>query len=72
MAETNESRKAQGLLKKAEKAHAWRTQVFAQCELRIRAINAELAVLGQEEYEPWKPDFDDDDTLRHYAEMPLG
>lgn len=40
--------------------------------MRIRAINAELAVLGEEEVVPFEPDFKDDDTLRHYTEMPLG
>lgn len=69
---TNEQRKAEALRKKIEKAHSWRVQVWAQSELRIRQMNAALAVLGESEIEPFEPDFSDDDTLRQYAEMTLG
>lgn len=70
--QSNEDRKRDALLKKAEKAHNWRIQVWAQSERRIQAINAELEVLGvSDRFEPWEPDFDNPDMLKHYAEMPL-
>lgn len=69
--QSNEDRKRDALLKKANKAHNWRVQVWAQMERRIRSINAELAVLGTEEFKPFEPQFDDDGMLEHYANMPL-
>lgn len=64
--------KRAALMKKAAKAHDWRTQVWAQCELRLRAINAELQVLGVEPFEPYETDFTDESMLHHYSEMTLG
>ncbi len=70
--QSNEDRKRDALIKKAEKAHNWRVQVWAQSERRIQAINAELEVLGvSDRFEPWEPNFEDAEMLKHYAEMPL-
>lgn len=67
----NEDRKREALMRKAQKAHDWRVQVWAQCERRIRGFNAQLAVLGAEEFIPYEPQFDDDEMLEHYSTMPL-
>ena len=69
--QSNDDRKIESLLKKAQKAHDWRVQVWAQSERRIRGFNAQLAVLGADEYDPYEPDFNDDAMLEHYASMPL-
>lgn len=69
--QSNDQRKREALLRKANKAHNWRVQVWAQMERRLRGINAELAVLGVEEFQPFEPRFDDDDMLEHYSNMPL-
>jgi hypothetical protein len=69
--QSNDDRKIESLNKKAQKAHDWRVQVWAQCERRIRGFNAQLAVLGADEFEPFEPDFNDDALLEHYATMPL-
>lgn len=68
---SNDDRKIESLMHKAQKAHDWRVQVWAQCERRIRGFNAQLAVLGAPEFEPYEPQFDDDSMLEHYATMPL-
>lgn len=68
---SNDDRKIESLMKKAQKAHDWRVQVWAQSERRIRGFNAQLAVLGAEEFAPYDPDFNDDGLLEHYATMPL-
>lgn len=68
----NEDRKAEALMKKAQRAHDWRVQVWAQSERRIRGFNAQLTVLGREEFIPYEPQFDDDTALEHYASMTLG
>lgn len=67
----NDARKAEALKAKAARAHAWRVQVWAQSELRLRSIEAELKVLGYEPDEPFSPDFEDEEMLRHYSEMQL-
>ena len=69
--QSNEERKAEALMKRAQKAHDWRVQVWAQSERRIRGFNAELAVLGMDQFEPYEPDFEDAQMLEHYATMPL-
>lgn len=70
--ESNTDRRRDALLKKLRKAHDWRVQVWAQSELRIRAMNAELVEMGLEPFSPYEAQFGDDDMLRHYAEMSLG
>lgn len=69
--QSNDDRKIESLMKKAQKAHDWRVQVWAQCERRIKGFNAQLAVLGADEFEPYEPDFEDAAMLEHYATMPL-
>lgn len=69
--QSNDERKIEGLLKRAQRAQDWRVQVWAQCERRLRTINAQLAVLGADQYEPYEPDFDDPAMLEHYSTMPL-
>jgi hypothetical protein len=69
--ESNEDRKRKALLAKATKSHEWRVQVWAQMERRIQSINAELAVIGADPYEPYEADFDDVEKLAHYATMTL-
>lgn len=68
---SNDDRKIEALMKKAQKAHDWRVQVWAQSERRIRGFNAELEVIGAPAFEPYEPQFDDDEMLGHYATMPL-
>lgn len=69
--ESNEDRKKDKLRRQVQRAHDWRVQVWAQCELKIRAANASLAALGTEEVEPFEPEFDNDEMLHHYSSMPL-
>lgn len=69
--ETNESKKRDKLTRQITRAHEWRVQVWAQSELRIRAANASLAALGGDPIEPFEPQFDDDEMLHHYSNMPL-
>lgn len=69
--ETNEQRKIKAINHRATKAHEWRVQVWAQMERKIRSLNAELAVLGADAFEPYEPQFDDDQMLAHYATMTL-
>lgn len=69
--ESNEDRKRDKLRRQVTRAHEWRVQVWAQMELKIRTANASLEVLGAEPVEPFEPDFGDDDTLHHYANMTL-
>lgn len=70
--QSNEERKIEALMRKAKKAHDWRVQVWAQMEIRLRTINAQLEALGEPKFEPYDPDFDDMDALRHYSDMTLG
>lgn len=44
--ETNEDRVAGKLARRVERQIRWRMRVWAQCELAIRAANAELQQLG--------------------------
>lgn len=69
--ETNEDRRRKRLRKEAVRAHEWRVQVWAQMELKIRGANAQAEVLGAEPYVPFEPDFENEETLKHYAEMQL-
>lgn len=69
--ESNDQRKIRALTARATKAHEWRVQVWAQMERKIRGLNAELAILGADAYEPYEPQFDDDAMLDHYATMVL-
>lgn len=69
--ESNNDRKRRKLEKQAVRAHEWRVQVWAQCEIKIRAANAELAVLGGEPIQTWEPDFTSEENLHHYASMTL-
>ena len=68
---TNDDRKRDRLIRKIVRAHEWRVQVHAQSELAIRQAQAELAVLGGEPVDLFKPDFDDDAMLHHYSTMSL-
>lgn len=68
---TNNDRKIEALLVRAQRAHDWRVIVWAQSEQRLRTINAQLEVLGAEPFEPFEPLFDDDDMLDHYSNMKL-
>lgn len=69
--ESNDDRKRDRLERKANRAHEWRVQVWAQSELAIRAANAELEILGGEPVQPYSPDFTNNDRLSHYATMKL-
>lgn len=69
--EQNDDRKRDALMRRANRAHEWRVQVWAQSEQRIKAINAQLAVMGAAEFEPYEPDFDDPSMIEHYASMTL-
>lgn len=68
---SNDDRKIESLMKKAQKAHDWRVQVWAQSERRIKGFNAQLTVLGVEEFQPYEADFQNEEMLEHYATMPL-
>lgn len=69
--QSNEDRKIEALRKKIEKAHDWRVQVWAQSERRIKAMTAELAVLGAAPIDLFDPDFTDESMVEHYATMKL-
>jgi hypothetical protein len=69
--ESNDDRKRDKLRRQAIRAHEWRVQVWAQCELKIRAANASLEALGTTPVEPFKPKFEDDAMLHHYSTMQL-
>lgn len=69
--QSNEDRKKAALRQKIEKAHNWRVQVWAQSERRIKAMEAELAVLGDEPINLFEPDFTDPANIEHYATMTL-
>jgi hypothetical protein len=67
----NNSLRGEKLKKKIQRQHDWRVQVWAQCELRIREAQAELEALGLDPIQTFDPQFDDEEMLRHYAEMSL-
>lgn len=69
--QSNDDRKRDRLERKARRAHEWRVQVWAQSELAIRAANAELEILNGEVYQPYQPEFDNEQMLHHYANMTL-
>jgi hypothetical protein len=69
--QSNEDRKKDALVKKIEKAHDWRVQVWAQSQRRIEAMTAELAVLGAPPVDLYEPDFDNPEMVEHYATMAL-
>lgn len=69
--QSNEDRKIEALRKKVEKAHDWRVQVWAQSERRIKAMEAELAVLGAPPVDLFDPDFSNPEMIEHYATMTL-
>lgn len=68
---SNDDRKRNKLSREITRAHEWRTQVYAQMELKIRTATAQLEVLGGEAPDLFEPQFDDDDMLHHYASMSL-
>lgn len=67
MAKSNEDRRAEALARRIEKAHDWRVRVWAQSELRIIAMNAEMETLGYPPPALFKPDFSDRKMLLQYA-----
>lgn len=67
----NEDMRVAKIMAKAQRAHDWRVQVWAQSEQRIQAMNAELQAMGREPFQPYEPDFTDKDRVAHYAEMSL-
>lgn len=69
--ESNEDRKRKALIARATKAHEWRVQVWAQMERKLQGINADLAILGADPFEPYEADFEDPKMLAHYATMTL-
>lgn len=68
---SNEERKREKLIREINRAHDWRVQVWAQCELRIRSANASLEALGGQPVEPFMPDFKEKSELDHYSTMSL-
>lgn len=68
---TNVARKKDKLLREMVRAHEWRVQVWAQMELKMRSTSAALIALGGEPYEPFEPQFNDEEALHHYASMTL-
>lgn len=69
--QSNDDRRADKLTKGIIRAHDWRVQVWAQSELRIQRMNAELEAMGREQVIPFEPQFDTKEMLTHYAEMTL-
>jgi hypothetical protein len=66
---SNEERKAQKLAGRIRRAHNWRVQVWAQSELRIRRLTAELAELGNNPPELFEPEFSSDKKLEGYTTL---
>lgn len=69
--ESNEDRKKAKLRRSIARAHDWRVRVWAESELKIRAANASLVVLGAEEIVPFEADFSNDENLHHYSQMQI-
>lgn len=69
--ESNDDRQREKLRRQVARAHAWRVQVWAQSELKIRQANAALGLLGTDPVEVYKPDFESEERLNHYANMAL-
>lgn len=69
--QSNDDRRADKLMKQAQRAHDWRVQVWAQSELRLKRVNAELEAMGRDAFQPYEPDFTDPERLAHYSEMSL-
>lgn len=69
--ESNEDRKRDKHRRRIIRAHEWRVQVWAQMELKIKADQAALEVLGGEPVDIWEPDFSSPEQVAHYASMTL-
>lgn len=69
--QSNDDRTEDKLRRRIRRAQEWRVQVWAQSELRIRESQSSLAIMGREEESLFEPQFDDDEMLRHYSQMPL-
>ncbi len=69
--ESNDDRQRQKLRRQVRRAHAWRTQVWAQSEVKIRQANAALAALGADAEEVDEPDFTTEENLHYYSNMAL-
>lgn len=65
--QSNEDRKADAIRRRIDKAHAWRVNVWANRELAILSMQAELTTLGYPEVDLFAPDFTDENLLREYA-----
>lgn len=68
---TNEQRRAEKLQRKILRAHNWRVKVWAEQELRIQALNAELAAMEMEPVTPYATDFTSAEKLRHYSQITI-
>lgn len=64
---TNLGRRIEALQRKVIKDHDYRVKIWAQAEIRIQGRVAELAELGGDIPELFKPDFEDRVLLFQYA-----
>lgn len=69
--QSNDDRKRDKLRRQITRAHEWRVQVWAQSELKIRAAQANLSLLDGEVVDLFEPEFDNDEMLHTYSNMPL-
>ena len=69
--ESNDDRQREKMRRRIARAHAWRVQVWAQSELKIRQANSALELLGTEPEQVYTPDFESEERLNHYANMAL-
>lgn len=55
---SNSGRRIAALRRKINRQHAWRMEVWATTELRVRVMQTELEKLGAEQVDLAKPRFD--------------
>lgn len=64
---SNAQRQADALERRIKRQHGWRSQVWAECELRILDMQSQLTTLGYQQIELEEPDFTDPEQLAALA-----
>lgn len=63
LSRSNTERQVEALRRRIRRQHRWRAQVWADCEIRIRAMNGKLQDLGRPPQGLAEYDFDSDRGL---------
>lgn len=63
LSRSNTERQIEALRRKIRRQHRWRAQVWADCEIRIRAMNSKLQDLGRPPQVLAEYDFESDPGL---------